>query len=66
MMILAQFVLIILKDIKNSRSCKSVAMSIILIALMNGLKMRKDALFVMKKFYDFIIFYLYHMNIFYS
>ena len=66
MMILAQFVLIILKDIRNSRSCKSAAMSIILIALMNGLKMRKDALFVMKKFYDFIIFYLYHMNIFYS
>jgi hypothetical protein len=26
--------------------------------LMNGLKMKKDALFVMKKFYDFIIFYI--------
>ena len=56
MMILAQFVLIILKDIKNSRSWKSAAMSIILIALMNGLKMKKDALFVMKKCYEFILF----------
>jgi uncharacterized membrane protein len=56
MMILAQFVLIILKDIKNLRSWKIAAMSIILIALMNGLKMKKDALFVTNKFYDLKLF----------
>jgi len=57
MNILAQFVLIISKDYKCSRSCKSAAMSIILSALMNGLKMKKDALFVTRKYYDSKLFY---------
>jgi hypothetical protein len=62
MNILAQFVLIFSKDYKCSRSCKSAAMSIILSALINGLKMKKDALFVTRNYYDskFFHFKLHH------
>lgn len=56
MRILAQYALIHLKDSKSSKSCKSAAMSTILSVSMNGLKMKKDALFVTNKFYDLKLF----------
>lgn len=57
MMILAQFAVINLKDFRSSRSCQSAAMSTIQSVLMNGLTMKKDALFVTNKYYDYYLFF---------